>query len=387
MLGPINVAEFREYLYPEFRCGDLPTGLGGTPVNLLVKELIKRNRHVVVISLDPAVTDEVVLEGENLRICIGPFRPKRARDFFRVERDYLARTIRRERPSILHAQWTYEYALAAQISGIPHVITAHDAPINVLRLNFIPYRIARTLMAYRVLMRARIVISVSPYVAGHLRRFMCYRGPQQVVPNGMPNTLFERMPVKRQARSVVTFMTILVGWSARKNGHVAIQAFAQIRQHHASHRLIMVGAGYGPGESAERWATEHRMTEGIEFVGHAQYQHVIERLANEADVLVHPALEEAQPMVLIEAMALGVPVIGGRNSGGVPWTLGDGSGGALVDVTSPTALSAAMSDLACDAEKRELLGGRGRALAKGRFHISVVADAYEGIYERLAKNG
>ena len=194
MLGPLNLADFRKYLYPDSWRDDLPKGLGGTPVNLLSCELLNRGHRLVIFTLDPAVQDEIVLEGINLRICIGPFRPRakhRALDFFAVERDYLLRAIKRERPDILHAQWTYEYALAAQASGLPHVITAHDAPISIVRLNFTIYRIVRTLMAYRVLTRARRVASVSPYVQEHLRRFMLYKGTDEVISNGLSQDIFD----------------------------------------------------------------------------------------------------------------------------------------------------------------------------------------------------
>ena len=86
--------------------------------------------------------------------------------------------LRRERPDFVHVHWSYEWALAARASGLPHVITAHDAPLSVLRFDFGPYRVAKTLMAYRVLSRAKRVVSVSPYVAAHLSRFMLYRGPR-----------------------------------------------------------------------------------------------------------------------------------------------------------------------------------------------------------------
>jgi len=48
------------------------------------------------------------------------------------------------------------------------------------------------------------------------------------------------------------------------------------------------------------------------------------KLAENIDVLVHPSLEEAHCMAVIEAMAMGMPVIGGRSSGGIPWTLAEG---------------------------------------------------------------
>ncbi len=383
MLGPINLADFREYLYPESWRDDLPKGLGGSPVNLLSCELLKRGHRLVIFTLDPAVQDEVILEGNNLRICIGPFRPKRARDFFAVEREYLLRAIKRDRPDILHAQWTYEYALSAQASGLPHVITAHDAPLNILRHNFIPYRIARTLMAYWVLFRAKRVISVSPHVENHLRRFMFYRGAKGVIPNGMPGPLFERTDSVQRVGNDVTFATILSGWGGLKNGQVAIEAFALHRRRRPNDRLIMFGAGHGAGEAADIWAQENKMDVGIEFAGEMPYQSLLNRLADEVDVLVHPSLEEAFGMTLIEAMALSIPVIGGRDSGAVPWTLGEGEAGILVDATSPDEFAVAMSSLAEKEDARHRLGRKGRLYAEQRFHIRAVADAYERAYRDL----
>src|SRR3954464_4395902 len=136
MLGPISVDAFRDHLDRASRDRSVAKGLGGTPVNLLSLQLLRRGWAVTIFTLDPGVEDELLLEGPGLRICVGPFRRIRARDFFKIERRYLLRAIQRERPDILHAHWTYEYALAAQASGLPHLITAHDAPINVLRHNF-----------------------------------------------------------------------------------------------------------------------------------------------------------------------------------------------------------------------------------------------------------
>ena len=384
MLGPIALAQLCDLLDSSSLPRELPEGLGGPPVNLLLRELVSRGRRLVVVSLDPAVKHEVVLEGPNLKIVVGPYRRRPARDFFAVERAYVGSVLCRERPDVVHAQWTYEWALAAQASGLPHIITAHDAPLNILRFGFRPYRMAKTLMAYRVLSRARRVVSVSPYVAAHLSRLMLYRGEAEVIPNGMPESLFARGPATRPADRPLTFGTSLNGWAGRKNGQVAIGAFARIRRKYPEARLIMFGRGHGPGEEGERWARKQGFGDGIEYAGRVPYATVIDRLAGEVDVLVHPALEEAQPMVLIEAMALGLPTIAGKASGGVPWTLDEGRAGVLVDVTDPGAIAHAMEELADDAEERRKWGQRGRDLAMRRFHICVVADAYERIYAELS---
>ena len=386
MVGPLAPAQFGDLLdqpSPE----SLPEGLGGPPLNLLVRELVGRGRFVLAITFDRRVSEEHVLEGPNLKICVGPYRPLPARDFFAAERAFLRRVLRRERPDVVHAHWTYEWALATQASGLPHVITAHDAPLSVLRFDFGPYRVAKTLMAYRVLPRAKRVVSVSPYVAAHLSRFMLYRGPREVIPNGMPESLFAHAHEQRRAGRPITFATSLNGWAGRKNGQIAVEAFARVRRQRPEARLIMFGHGHGPGEGAQQWAIERGLGEGIEFAGRVAYSTAIDRIANEVDILVHPALEEAQGMVLLEAMALGVPVIAGEASGGTRWTLDDGGAGMLVDITDSCAVARAMDELAGNAEARERFGRQGSDLARQRFHIHAVADAYERVYAEVHIRG
>ncbi len=385
MAGPINIGAFREFIDPTYWNDSLPNGQGGQPVNLLCRELLKRGRKLVILTCDAAAKEEIVLEGPNLRLCIGPKGIRPARDFFRTERDFLARALAREGPDVVHAQWTYEYAMPVQSSGIPYLVTAHDAPIRVLRHNFIPYRMARTLMAYRVTSRARRIVSVSPYISMHLRKYMLYRGTLEVVPNGLPDDFFDVGTKGQRDRGEVVFACVLVGWGGLKNGRVAIEAFSRTRKAHPRARLLLFGAGHGPGEEAQKWSAENGVAEGIEFVGQQPYRQVLARLASEVDVLVHPSLEEAHGMAVIEAMAMRVPVIGGRQSGAVPWTLDHGRAGVLVDVTSPSSVSDAMIRLADEPLLRVKLGALGHASAKARFHISHVASSYEKLYDEIAE--
>lgn len=90
-------------------------------------------------------------------------------------------------------------------------------------------------------------------------------------------------------------------------------------------------------------------------------------------------------MALLEALALGVPVIAGEDSGGTRWTLDEGRAGLLVDITDPAAVADAMKELASP-DEREKWAQRGLDLARGRFHIRHVADAYERIYTELLKH-
>jgi glycosyltransferase involved in cell wall biosynthesis len=199
----------------------------------------------------------------------------------------------------------------------------------------------------------------------------------------MPDALFKRIKPVKPDNAPIIFATVLSGWSGLKNSELAIQAFALVHKKQPHSKLIMFGAGHGVNEVGEQWARAQGIQEGVEFAGLLPYSQLIERLCNEVDILVHPALEEAQPMSLIEAMATGIPVIGGQSSGGVPWTLDDGKAGILVDITQPEQIAAAMLKLAEDSTERQRVGQAGLALAKQRFHIRVVADAYLQAYQDI----
>ena len=385
MLGPIELAQFVEYLDPTRLPKKIPLGLGGSPVNLLCRELLRRNWSLLIITLSPDVQEEVVLEGANIKICIGPYRPKPARDFFADERKYMLNVILREQPDLLHAQWTYEYALAAQASGLPLIITAHDAPIRILSLNFIPYRIVRTLMAYRVLSRASRVVSVSPYIAYHLKRFMIYRGANEVIPNGIGDEFFRSIGKGKKVSRPITFACILNGWTVYKNGKAAIDAYALFRKEIPESKLLMFGSNFGVNEEAQQYAKERNIEAGIEFAGFQQYVKVMNRLSKEVDILLHPSLEESFGMVIIESMAYSLPVIGGLNSGAVPWVLDNGNAGILVDMNNPLEIADSMLRLAKNKKERQELAKRGRIYVEKNFHIRIIADAYEKIYNELLK--
>jgi glycosyltransferase involved in cell wall biosynthesis len=382
LMGPVETAAFRDIL-PSPGNRPYPKGLGGSPVNLLALELHRRGYSVVLFSLDPCVETEMSVHGDSFAIHFGPFRPKRARDFFAAEIKWLSQAVAKHPTDILHAHWTYEYALAAQATGLPYLVTAHDAPFNVLRHNFIPYRIARTLMACKAVRQTRHLSAVAPYVANHLKRCLFYRRPIRIIPNGMPDAIFNRVKTEKPPDTPTTFATVLVGWSGYKNSEAAVLAFASLRKTCPDCRLIMFGAGHGSGEPAEQWAWTRGLEDGIEFAGQLPYEQLIRRLRDEVDILVHPALEEAQPMALIEPMAMGIPVIAGQNSGGVPWTLDHGKAGILVDVTRPERIAEAMLRLARNKEERQQTGQAGLSEAKRRFHIRVVGDAYLQAYQDI----
>lgn len=382
ILGPASLAGLRRFLADGCQA-DIPMASGGTPVTQIAAELLRRGRRVVVFTLEPGIAAGRTLEGDRLRIRIGPYTAHRGRVYFARERRYLLDAIRQERPDVLSAHWTYEFALAAIASGIPHVVTAHDAPWTILGYNPIPYRIVRTAMAYHASRLTRRMVAVSPYVARHLQRYGFHSRPIEVIPNGLPAS-----PTpgggRREADGVKRFAGIFSGgWESFRNGPTLLRAFAITRRRVPEATLAMIGEQCEPGGPADRWADRHGLRAGVEFMGHRPHAEMMDTLARRVDVLVHPSLEESFGMPLIEAATVGVPTIGGRASGAVPWVLDGGACGVLVDVRSPNALAEAMVDLAVDDARRCALAANARAMVHDRFNIAAVVDRYEAIFAEL----
>jgi glycosyltransferase involved in cell wall biosynthesis len=145
----------------------------------------------------------------------------------------------------------------------------------------------------------------------------------------------------------------------------------------------MIGHGFGSGGPAESWAAERGLAAGITFVGPLPHDQVLDYLAN-ADILVHPALEESFELTMAEALLTGVPAIGGAHSGGVPWTLDYNRAGRLVDVRSKSSLAGAMVELAEDGATRSRLARAGAELARQRHDPEHLITAIEAQLDAAA---
>jgi glycosyltransferase involved in cell wall biosynthesis len=365
-------------------------GPGSAPVTLLALELLRRGRNLLVVSLDQGITEEVVLQGPGLRICLGPCRPDakaRWRDACSREREWVRRLLERERPGAVHARGTCTFALGALDTGLGHLVTAQDAPWVVLGQlaaqdpRMAPGGAVRVAMAYTACRQARRLIATSPYVARHLQRYRFTTVPVHIIPDGLPAAWFVPGVSVRAAGRGSTFVAVLDGtFTGRKNGPTLLKAFARLLKGHPDARLVLFGRETGPGGPAVALGAALGCAGAVAFRGAAPHREVLACLAAEADVLVHPVLEEASGMTLLQGMACGLPCIAGQASGAVPWTLGHGEAGLLVDVRDPGALAEAMAGLAADPQARRRLGVRAQAYAREHYALERVVDHLEDLY-------
>lgn len=366
----------------------LPSGYLFAPSADWVQELMRRGHHVTLYTTAQGIEEPMTFSGEGLSIRIARRRPKgAARDLFAVERRQLRQMMMEDRCQVIHAHWTYEFALAALASGIPTLITIHDHPWKVLAYFRDMYRVARLLMAYRVAFRGSHFTAVSEDGAAHFRRYFRPGANIKVIPNGLTDALFEKGRQSAPNRNeAITFATILQGWTRLKNAATALRAFQIVSRRVPDARLLMFGLDYEPGGPAQQWAIEQNLDHGVTFQGPLPYHNLLTRLRDDVDVLVHPSLNETFSMTALEGMALKRPVIVGRDTPGMRQMLGNGDAGVLVDMKHPSELAEAMIRLAEDASFRSRVAQNGFDRASSLYRLDTVITQYETLYRSLLQS-
>jgi L-malate glycosyltransferase len=349
-----------------------PVGHGGPPITELVLALAPLVDQLDLVTLDPRLTEFVALRGDGIRLAVGPFRPRartRSLDLFADERRFIADQVATWRPDAVSAHWTYEYALGAIGSGRPTLTTVHDWAPTILWHARDSYRLVRLGMQALVFARGQHFAAVSPYMAKKVAR--ATGKTVTVLPNGL-GPHWSNAPSPVQSGSQV--IAINDGFGRRKNVQRLLEAWPAVRRAIPAAGLMLVGSGYEEGGAAHCWASQRGLTPGVQFVGPVDRSELPRLLAG-ARLLVHPALEESFGMVLVEAMAVGIPVLGGHKSGAVPWLL-DGGAGVLVDVRDPAAIASGVVGVLRDTGFARETAARGQARARNRYSISVTSRSY-----------
>ena len=166
--------------------------------------------------------------------------------------------------------------------------------------------------------------------------------------------------------------------SAEKGHAVLVDAVHRARASGCDLRLRIVGTG---DEEAAIRAQVARLGLGdiVELAGFAPDAGAA---VAAADALVLASLQESLPLTVLEAMALGVPVIASA-AGALPEVVGDGVCGFIVPVGDAPALAAAFGAAARDRAGLARLGAAGRARAEARHSAAAFLSATEALYARL----
>jgi glycosyltransferase involved in cell wall biosynthesis len=152
-----------------------------------------------------------------------------------------------------------------------------------------------------------------------------------------------------------------------------IDAFNKIHKEFPGFRLVLVGDG-GEKRNYELRIMNYELNDRIKFTGELPLEQVRDIMKN-CYCLVLPSLSEGLPRVLIEAMALGKPVVG-SNVHGIPDLIKDGYNGFLAEPKDSRGLYEKMKALLRDKDLAIKMGRKGREIVKQNFSNEKYIDNY-----------
>jgi glycosyltransferase involved in cell wall biosynthesis len=301
----------------------------------------------------------------------------------------LCRLFRRARPAIVHTHTSkagFVGRLAAWLAGVPAVI--HQPHGHIFYGYWSRPRTAVFVGLERLAAHwtDTIVTLTAREVDEHLERGIGRREQFAIVPSGVPTEALRRAaPTRADARARLglppeAYVVAGVGrFVPIKGFDLLVAALIDVVARVPGAHVLLVGDG-GERGALEAQARALGVADRLHITG--TVTDVIGVLAA-ADVLAAPSRNEGMGRVLVEAMALGLPVVGAR-VGGIPDVIVDGECGLLVPPDDPGALAAALVELGRDGARRSKLGAGARPRAEA-FSTGVAAAAMRGIYDALVR--
>jgi glycosyltransferase involved in cell wall biosynthesis len=299
--------------------------------------------------------------------------------FIRASRRALTRECAGFQPDVLHVHWWIPGGLAywpANAAGRPVVLTSHGTDLFLLDR----FPMAR-LLAGPVFRSAAEVTVISTPLIERVRRLGQSRGHVSVLPMPLSAERF-RLGTATRDEGRLLFVGRLI---ERKGPEYAIRALAELRRQGREARLTLVGEG-ADRSKLETLVEALGLSGFVQFAGALPHAAVAERYRS-ASVLLMPAVtdwkgeQEGFGMVLVEAMASGLPVVATR-SGGIPDVVTDGATGLLVPERDATALAAATARLLDDPSLAVRLARAAHAALEARFSPDSIARGFDAVYRR-----
>jgi glycosyltransferase involved in cell wall biosynthesis len=225
--------------------------------------------------------------------------------------------------------------------------------------------------------RASAVVVLTPGIADWARSFVRSEAVH-VIPNPVSHhfsTNGGREP-KREGHRVIAIGRL----EAQKGFDMLLKAFAQSAQQHPGWTLKIIGDG-------SRREQLQALAAALQIGDRVIWERAVkepEKELNRSDLFVLSSRYEGLPLVLLEAMACGLPVVSFDCPSGPREVINDGEDGILVPPNEIEALAGSMSRLMSSEDERKRLGERAAHVVE-RFGLAKIADMWTTVFEQALR--
>jgi colanic acid/amylovoran biosynthesis glycosyltransferase len=261
-----------------------------------------------------------------------------------------------------------------RLTGIPYSFVAHGSDLHVDRH-----------MLDRKVAEAAFVVAIS---RDNLEEIVAEVGPSarsrvEVIHCGVDTATLRPRTAPRPADRPFTILSIGTLHEVKGQG-ILVEACRLLRDRGVAVRCRLIGDGEDEARLRERISAAG--LDGIVSLDGRRTRNEVIAAIGEADLLVAPSVvasngkREGIPVVLMEAMSCGLPVVASRLSG-IPELVEHEVEGLLVPPGDPTALADAIERLHADARLRARMGAAARQRIEREFDLAINART---ILDRIA---
>ncbi len=359
-------------------------GGGEKQVEFLAHALSRRGHTVTIYCLFAGgpIADKLASEGINVRRLYGRAievtglkkgASSRSRRLFAecIAALKLFRIFIRRRPDVVHLyqNQTKLAILAARVARVKRIVYTETAHIADW---FTPFQVSVMKFFWN---RCDAIIVLSKKMKEYLESIgLQAQNKIYLIPTMFPFPI--ACDGDSPAKDKRAICVGIVGRLAPEKGHIYfLQAASSIIKVRNDIRFIIAGGGYLKDELIET-AKSLALSENVEFVG---FFKDISDIMSRIDILALSSLTEGLPLVLLEGMAYGKPVVA-TDVGGVRELVEDGRIGFVVPSKDPEALAGAIMALADDPQKRKIFADETMIRFKNTYSSETIIPAIEKVY-------
>ena len=268
--------------------------------------------------------------------------------------------------------------LAASMAGVPIITTEHlYSEVTTFR---------RYVLKWLSQVLIDKIIAVSESVKENLIRKRRIRSSKiETIPNSVDlscisGDISNKENITNIRRSItIDNNTILIGtvaaFFARKGHEFLLKAASQIIDNHPNTKFIFIGEGSLRAEM-EKITKDLGLTKNVEFLGYIENVLPYYLIFN---IFVLPSLGEGMPLTLLEAMAMGMPVIATAVDGNKELVV-NGETGLLVPPKDVSALTKAIEYMIENPRKTKEMGKAGKKRIRDKYTIQRNIDQTIDVY-------
>jgi glycosyltransferase involved in cell wall biosynthesis len=258
--------------------------------------------------------------------------------------------------------------MLAKLFGVPAILVLHGGNLPDLAAK-------HPVWVRRVLKRAAILVAPSAYLAKEMSMFDL---DIRVIPNVI-NVESYSFRGRRKLSPKIIWMR---SFHEIYNPQMAIDVLAIIKRKVPDATLVMAGVDKGLEADIKRSAINAGLFDSVRFPGFLDESAKRNEFSN-ADIYINTNRIDNMPISVVEAFAMGVPVVA-TDVGGISYLISHGENGLLVKDDDPSEMASALLSLLKDPQLANYISVNGRRLAE-RSDWRSVRKSWEGLFAEILK--